>query len=448
MPMGGCCTIKRGSGICILVLSIISLVGSVICAVIASFTHMPLYAAFGWIHVLLLIYLISATSAYVCCRACGSKVTGGLAVGYCVLAFVIFIVLATGQQSAMEHYCEGTVECASISDWGDHDPECGHKTSSFSLCWVPETDDRRRLASATDGAVVSWYEPADGVPLSGLESSQACESRGQRLCLYDELCPSGEGSAPVGMPSSHSDWMPFLSTTYGRRWMTGGCQVHEDLYDEGCHVHGCGTGSPCANECCNHGWCTTPGVDGCSSTSGSFNGYSGSCKGSYACCSGRDVDVDADPKWYYSKWPDDCQDGGGGDDVCRAFRTQDDCINYCYQDDDDEQCEDVDDPEDCNWSIVTHVNAVAGWSTFFAGLVLFPTLVWVVLLFVVPDPQAAAPVTAVELPRMQPQVMMVSPVSPGGGQPQVIMGQPQIVQAGQAPVIMGQPQVAQGGKLR
>ena len=145
---GGCCTIKRGSGICILVLSIISLVGSVICAVIASFTHMPLYAAFGWIHVLLLIYLISATSAYVCCRACGSKVTGGLAVGYCVLAFVTFIVLATGQQSAMEHYCEGTVECASISDWGDHDPECGHKTSSFSLCWVPETDDRRRLAAA------------------------------------------------------------------------------------------------------------------------------------------------------------------------------------------------------------------------------------------------------------------------------------------------------------
>ena len=158
------------------------------------------------------------------------------------------------------------------------------------------------------------------------------------------------------------------------------------------------------------------------------------------------VDVDVDPTWYYSKWPDDCQHGGGGDDVCRAFRTQDDCINYCYQDDDDEQCEDVEDPEDCNWSIVTHVNAVAGWSTFFAGLVLFPTLVWVVLLFVVPDPQAAAPVTAVELPRMQPQVMMVSPVSPGGGQPQVIMGQPQIVQGGQPQVIMGQPQIVQGGQ--
>ena len=137
--------------------------------------------------------------------------------------------------------------------------------------------------SYADGAIV-WYEPADGVPLSGLESAQACESRGQRLCLYDELCPSGENSQPVGMPSSHSDWMPFISTTYGRRWMTGGCQVHEDLYDEGCDVPGCGTGSPCANECCDHGWCTTPGADGCDSASGSFNGYTGSCKGSYACC--------------------------------------------------------------------------------------------------------------------------------------------------------------------
>ena len=294
-----------------------------------------------------------------------------------------------------------------------------------------------------DGAIVTWYEPADGVPLSGLESAQACESRGQRLCYYDELCPSGEDTAPVGMPSSHSDYMPFLSTTYGRRWMVGDCRVHEDLYNEDCYVHGCGTGSPCANECCNHGWCTTPGVDGCSSTSGSFNGYSGSCKGSYACCSEGDVA----PTWYYSKWGDDCQHDGGSDDHCRVFRTQDDCINYCnpWDDDADEQCEDADDPEDCN-SIVTHVNTVAGWSTFFAGLVLFPTLVWVALLFAVPDPQAAAPVTAVELPRMQPQVMMVSPVSPGGGQPQVIMGQPQVVQGGQPQVIMGQPQVVQGGQ--
>ena len=55
---GGCCTLKRGSGIFILVLSIISLVGSIICALIASWTEMGLYAAFNWIHFVLLIYLI------------------------------------------------------------------------------------------------------------------------------------------------------------------------------------------------------------------------------------------------------------------------------------------------------------------------------------------------------------------------------------------------------
>ena len=85
---GGCCTLKRGSGIFILVLSIISLVGTVICAVIASATEMGLYAAFNWIHFVLLIYLISAASAYVCCRACGSKITGGLAVGYLSLIHI------------------------------------------------------------------------------------------------------------------------------------------------------------------------------------------------------------------------------------------------------------------------------------------------------------------------------------------------------------------------
>ena len=138
--------------------------------------------------------------------------------------------------------------------------------------------------SYADGAVVTWYEPADGVPLSGFESALACESRGQRLCLYNELCPNGENTVPVGMPASHSDWMPFLSTTYGRRWMHGHCIAHENMYRPDCHDYGCNTGCPCTSECCNHGWCTTPGFDGCDSASGSFNGYTGSCKGSYACC--------------------------------------------------------------------------------------------------------------------------------------------------------------------
>ena len=179
-----------------------------------------------------------------------------------------------------------------------------------------------RISSSGD---IAWYEPADGVPLSGLEAANACASRGGRLCLYDELCPSGEDTAPVGMPSSHSDWMPFLSTTYGRRWMHGGCKVHEDLYDEDCHVPGCGT-SPCANECCEHVWCTTPGYDNCpGATQGSFNGYTESCKGSYACCSEdytwtsgycrQDGDADADVA---GSWP-----GHGTDEWCRERCDED-----------------------------------------------------------------------------------------------------------------------------
>ena len=91
--------------------------------------------------------------------------------------------------------------------------------------------------------------------------------------------------------------------------MGGDCRVHEDLYNEDCYVHGCGTGSPCANECCDHGWCTTPGADGCDSASGSFNGYTGSCKGSYACCS-EDDDGSAGGEGYpaccveHSYWAD------------------------------------------------------------------------------------------------------------------------------------------------
>ena len=469
----GCCTLKRGFGIFILVLSIISLVGSIICAVIASATEMGLYAAFNWIHFVLLIYLISAASAYVCCRACGSKITGGLAVGYCVLAFVTFIVLATGQRSAIKHNCEGTVECASISDWGDHDPECGRKTSSFSLCYLPETDERRRR-------LASSYAPKTDERRRRLATgcrSDICtdigndccapggEARGCSLAGYevqaDWVGSSGWGDC-VGTYGQESVYQCCSNTCdyvavsgrgcesyihmdggwYGDRWLWGGSTSLEDCaaavraYDgqDGCR------GAYFFYE--TGGYCNCP-TDDCEL--GYENGNAGGPGQLYQY--GCGVDVDVAPTWYYSKWGDDCQHDGGDDDHCRAFRTQDDCINYCnpWDDDADEQCEDADDPEDCN-SIVTHVNTVAGWSTFFAGLVLFPTLVWVALLCAVPDPQAAAPVTAVELPRMQPQVMMVSPVSPGGGQPQVIMGQPQIVQGGQPQGIMGQPQVVQGGQ--
>ena len=78
---GGCCTLKRGSGIFILVLSIISLVGSIICAVIAGFSEMGLYTAFNWIHFVLLIYA-SRPLRPTCAAARRQQIMGGAHRGY------------------------------------------------------------------------------------------------------------------------------------------------------------------------------------------------------------------------------------------------------------------------------------------------------------------------------------------------------------------------------
>ena len=136
------------------------------------------------------------------------------------------------------------------------------------------------LLVAPIAADVFWYRESNGVPLSGEEAERSCYEKGQQLCTYDELCPNGEGYAPQGKPDASSDWMPFMR--YGsRRWIHGGCGVHEDNYGTSCYTWGCST---CNVECCNHGWCTTSGFDGCDSTEVAANSYSGSCKGTYACC--------------------------------------------------------------------------------------------------------------------------------------------------------------------
>ena len=136
------------------------------------------------------------------------------------------------------------------------------------------------LLVAPIAADVFWYHESNGVPLSGEEAERSCYEKGQQLCTYDELCPYGEGHAPQGKPDYSSDWMPFMR--YGsRRWIHGSCGVHEDNYGTSCYTWGCDT---CSVECCNHGWCTTSGFDGCDSTEVAANSYSGSCKGTYACC--------------------------------------------------------------------------------------------------------------------------------------------------------------------
>ena len=106
-------------------------------------------AAFNWIRPSP-GYPISAASRVL--RACGSKITG-LAVGYCVLAFVTFIVprpVADRHRAQLRRY--GGVR---LHLRLGRMIECG-RTPSFSLCYLPETDDRRRpRRRRTSAAAVS-----------------------------------------------------------------------------------------------------------------------------------------------------------------------------------------------------------------------------------------------------------------------------------------------------
>ena len=128
-----------------------------------------------------------------------------------------------------------------------------------------------------------WYAPSDGVPLSGEETSAACAAAGQRLCRYDELCSSpGSLGRPLDMPARHSSYMPFDDALFGgRRWISSDCDIHEQKQDES----GSSETGICSVECCGHGWCTTSGVDNCPGAERvPANGYTESCKGTYACC--------------------------------------------------------------------------------------------------------------------------------------------------------------------
>jgi hypothetical protein len=127
-----------------------------------------------------------------------------------------------------------------------------------------------------DGAGPRWRAPVDGIPLSGQEAEDACAASGSRLCSYSELCPSGPGHLPALLPETFTDWVPFRDdATYGgRRWAsTWSCDVHEVNY---CSNSG--------SECCDHGWCTQPGADDCQAKAVEANGFTTSCKGTYACC--------------------------------------------------------------------------------------------------------------------------------------------------------------------
>ena len=112
---------------------------------------------------------------------------------------------------------------------------------------------------------------------------------------------------------------------------------------------------------------------------------------------------------YYSKWGDDCHDGGGHDDACRAFATEKDCWNYCNPHDDDmdatDQCDGAGDPDRCNdgSSIHAHAHLLAFWSSIAIVLLLVPSVIWTFCLFQPDPPKPSEPPTvqAVEMATVQ-----------------------------------------------
>ena len=152
---------------------------------------------------------------------------------------------------------------------------------------------------------------------------------------------------------------------------------------------------------------------------------------------------------YYSKWGDDCRDGGGDDDYCRAFATEKDCWNYCNPHDDDmdatDQCDGVGDPDRCNdgSSIHAHAHLLAFWSSIAIALLLVPSVIWTFCLFQPDPPKPSEPPTvqAVEMATVQVRAAHAaapSVVLQAAPQPQVIYApQPQtgqVIYAQEEPV--------------
>ena len=119
---------------------------------------------------------------------------------------------------------------------------------------------------------VQYFE--DGVARNYDWMAQSCVSKGLQLCTYEELCPSGQGAAPVGGQLrgngekqsggwSRDEWVPIApSDAYDKDWVQFGdrselCGLHKQHRGWGI--------TPC---CCGD-WCNTnvdtnwKGIYGC-----------------------------------------------------------------------------------------------------------------------------------------------------------------------------------------
>jgi len=75
--------------------------------------------------------------------------------------------------------------------------------------------------SGTSGGKVTWY--SDGKSKSYADMEKSCSAKGERICSYIELCPAGQGNAPVGgqQVSDKSMWAPVSADNRSNRIGSG-----------------------------------------------------------------------------------------------------------------------------------------------------------------------------------------------------------------------------------
>ena len=111
-------------------------------------------------------------------------------------------------------------------------------------------------------STLEYFDDGSGRTYEWMEAS--CAAKGARMCTFEELCPAGRGSPPVGGRLSGDEWIPVApSAQYDKDWVQLGtraeqCSLH--LQHEGWGI------TPC---CCND-WCNTEADQ--------------SWKGRYGCC--------------------------------------------------------------------------------------------------------------------------------------------------------------------
>jgi hypothetical protein len=154
-------------------------------------------------------------------------------------------------------HCDGTgnEDCTEMwrggASWNDLN--CDTEMPFVCKICTASPDDAAVVAPPPPPEVVEstleFFHDGSGQTYEWMEGS--CAAKGARMCTFEELCPAGRGSPPVGGRLSGDEWIPVApSEQHGKDWVQLGtraeqCSLH--LQHEGWGI------TPC---CCGD-WCNT-----------------------------------------------------------------------------------------------------------------------------------------------------------------------------------------------